>query len=150
MREKRFSIIHLIIIVIALIFTVGIYYENKYENKLEELNDKINSTEELINELKVEIENKDLKISNQEDEIESLQNKLDNLSSTDSNTDSEPVIFTDGPSNSGTDLTEEIVYITNKGTKYHRSGCSYLKSSNPITKKDAISQGYSPCSRCNP
>lgn len=45
---------------------------------------------------------------------------------------------------------EAIVYITNTGSKYHRAGCSYLKSKNAITKEDAILQGYSPCSRCNP
>jgi len=44
----------------------------------------------------------------------------------------------------------EIVYITNTGSKYHRSNCSYLKSKNSITKEKAIQQGYSACSRCNP
>lgn len=44
----------------------------------------------------------------------------------------------------------EIVYVTDTGSKYHRSGCSYLKSKNAITKEKAINQGYSACSRCNP
>lgn len=44
----------------------------------------------------------------------------------------------------------EIVYVTNTGSKYHRSNCSYLKSKNSITKEKAIQQGYSACSRCNP
>lgn len=44
----------------------------------------------------------------------------------------------------------EIVYVTNTGSKYHRAGCSYLKSKKSITKEQAISQGYSPCNRCNP
>ena len=48
------------------------------------------------------------------------------------------------------DEEEEIVYVTDSGTKYHRSWCSYLKSSNPITKEEAIEEGYFPCSRCNP
>lgn len=42
------------------------------------------------------------------------------------------------------------VYITRTGSKYHRSGCSYLKSKIAIEKKDAIAQGYTACSRCNP
>lgn len=42
------------------------------------------------------------------------------------------------------------VYITRTGSKYHRSGCSYLKSKIAIEKKDAIAAGYTPCSRCNP
>lgn len=45
---------------------------------------------------------------------------------------------------------ETIVYITNTGSKYHRASCSYLKSKSTITKEKAISQGYSPCSKCNP
>ena len=40
------------------------------------------------------------------------------------------------------------VYITRTGSKYHRSGCSYLKSKIEIEKKDAIAQGYTACSRC--
>lgn len=45
----------------------------------------------------------------------------------------------------------ETVYITRTGAKYHRAGCQYLrKSSIPISKTDATSRGYSPCSRCNP
>lgn len=52
---------------------------------------------------------------------------------------------TTSPSNS------ETVYITNTGSKYHRGSCSYLRNSkHAIDKDDAISQGYTPCSRCNP
>ncbi len=43
------------------------------------------------------------------------------------------------------------VYITDTGEKYHSSGCSSLrKSKHAISKSSAISQGYSPCSRCHP
>lgn len=41
------------------------------------------------------------------------------------------------------------VYITNTGSKYHRSGCQYLrKSCIPISLDDAKSQGYTACSKC--
>ena len=43
-----------------------------------------------------------------------------------------------------------IVYVTNSGSKYHQEWCSYLKSSNAISLENAINQGYTPCSRCNP
>ena len=44
-----------------------------------------------------------------------------------------------------------IVYVTNTGSKYHRSTCSYLRQSKiAIDKTKAIKQGYTPCSRCNP
>ena len=45
----------------------------------------------------------------------------------------------------------DIVYIINTGTKYHRAGCRYLsKSSIPIERKEAIAKGYTPCSVCKP
>lgn len=46
---------------------------------------------------------------------------------------------------------EYTVYITRTGSKYHRDGCRYLSRSKiAITKSDAISEGYTPCSVCNP
>lgn len=41
------------------------------------------------------------------------------------------------------------VYITKTGSKYHRSGCQYLrKSCIPISLANAKSQGYTACSKC--
>lgn len=49
------------------------------------------------------------------------------------------------------DKKEVIVYITRTGQKYHRSSCRYLRQSKiQTTKKDAISQGLTACSVCNP
>lgn len=45
---------------------------------------------------------------------------------------------------------ECTVYITKSGEKYHRGGCSYLKSRIPITIDDAIENGYTMCKRCKP
>jgi hypothetical protein len=45
---------------------------------------------------------------------------------------------------------EVTVYVTRTGTKYHRAGCSYLKSSIPMLLSKAKAEGYTPCSRCNP
>ena len=42
----------------------------------------------------------------------------------------------------------ETVYVTDTGSKYHRDGCSYLKSKNKISLDEAERQGYEPCSRC--
>ena len=43
-----------------------------------------------------------------------------------------------------------IVYVTQTGKKYHRSGCRYLsKSKIPISLKEAKTS-YSPCSVCSP
>lgn len=46
--------------------------------------------------------------------------------------------------------SSETVYITNTGSKYHRSSCRFLKSKHAISKKAAIRQGYQPCGTCNP
>lgn len=49
------------------------------------------------------------------------------------------------------DDSETIVYITETGTKYHAWGCQYLDDSAiPISKEEAIEQGYTACSVCKP
>lgn len=43
------------------------------------------------------------------------------------------------------------VYITDSGSKYHRSGCRYLnKSKYAISRSSAVNQGYERCSVCKP
>ena len=43
------------------------------------------------------------------------------------------------------------VYRTNTGSKYHKAGCRYLKSScTEITMDQAISMGLTPCKVCRP
>lgn len=42
------------------------------------------------------------------------------------------------------------VYVTDTGECYHRSGCSYLHSSNARTLKSAVESGYRACFRCSP
>lgn len=47
--------------------------------------------------------------------------------------------------------TETIVYITETGSKYHRSNCRHLADSkSEISLSDAVAQGYEPCGTCNP
>ena len=46
---------------------------------------------------------------------------------------------------------DPIVYITKTGEKYHTGTCSYLRQSKiPIPLSEAVSGGYTPCSRCKP
>jgi micrococcal nuclease len=43
------------------------------------------------------------------------------------------------------------VYITRTGEKYHRDGCRYLSRSKiATTLRDAVANGYGPCSVCKP
>ena len=53
-------------------------------------------------------------------------------------------------SRSSSTTNGNIVYVTKSGDKYHRRNCSYLKSSYPMHKNEAIEKGYSRCSLCNP
>lgn len=48
-------------------------------------------------------------------------------------------------------LADVTVFKTESGTKYHREGCVYLKTSKiPISLKKAKEEGLTPCSRCSP
>lgn len=46
--------------------------------------------------------------------------------------------------------SDETVYITKSGTKYHKQNCYYIKNSNvlSLTVEQAEQQGYSPCAVC--
>lgn len=53
-------------------------------------------------------------------------------------------------SGSTDEVSEEQVYFTHTGKKYHRAGCSSLRGSKiPISLAEA-KQRYGPCGRCNP
>lgn len=46
---------------------------------------------------------------------------------------------------------DTTVYVTETGSKYHSAGCRHLKKSCiSISLQDAIDQGYTACSVCNP
>jgi methylphosphotriester-DNA--protein-cysteine methyltransferase len=49
------------------------------------------------------------------------------------------------------DSGDVTVYVTRTGKKYHRAGCRELaKSSIPMSLKEAVAKGYTPCSICKP
>ena len=60
-----------------------------------------------------------------------------------------PTVASTTESTSSSPDINTVGYVTNTGAKYHRAGCSYLKSSIPIALGDAA-RTYGPCSRCNP
>ena len=45
---------------------------------------------------------------------------------------------------------DPVVYITQSGNKYHRSGCRYLKKSSIEKRLSEVKGSYSPCGVCNP
>lgn len=49
------------------------------------------------------------------------------------------------------ETVQTTVYITKTGGKYHTSNCRYLRQSKiSISKKEAVSGGYTACSVCKP
>ncbi len=49
------------------------------------------------------------------------------------------------------DQGDDIVYITPRGKKYHRKGCSTIrKSSRQVTRAQAREMGKTPCKVCRP
>jgi len=43
------------------------------------------------------------------------------------------------------------IYVTKSGHKYHRANCRYLRQSKiKIKLGEAVKEGYTPCSVCNP
>ena len=52
-------------------------------------------------------------------------------------------------SSDSSDSNSVTVYVTNTGSKYHKSWCSYLRQSKiAMSLSDAKAYGYTPCSRC--
>lgn len=55
-------------------------------------------------------------------------------------------VFGTGATNSAKGAKNDIVYITDTGTKYHTSSCRTLKKNKyEITREEAIEQGYTAC-----
>ena len=49
------------------------------------------------------------------------------------------------------DTTQQVVYVTKSGTKYHLGSCSHLsKSKIEKSLTEAKNTGYEPCKTCNP
>lgn len=53
--------------------------------------------------------------------------------------------------NSSDKKSEKYVYVTDKGTKYHKKGCQYIKDNGKaILMEEAKAEGYEACSICKP
>lgn len=47
--------------------------------------------------------------------------------------------------------TQQVVYITKTGTKYHKGSCHHLRNSKiKTTKSEAQKAGYTACKTCKP
>ncbi len=54
------------------------------------------------------------------------------------------------PSKSEEDLDVPIVYVTDGGTKYHRSDCHFLNGNARAIALDKAAEEYAPCGTCQP
>lgn len=166
----------LIVLLICMLGYLGYSFYNdyqttitNYEEQIDNLHSTINSKTQSLNNYKDKVDSMNKQIEFMNDHVaicpsdgSGLFHKygcehLDNNSSfllyntnQAPNEGYSPCPYCFGETSNTSDTKTEIVYITNTGSKYHRAGCSYLKSKKAITKEKAISQGYSPCSRCNP
>lgn len=54
------------------------------------------------------------------------------------------------PSKSEVDLDVPVVYVTDAGTKYHRSDCRFLNGNARAVNRDRAEEEYAPCGTCWP
>lgn len=127
-------------------------------SKIEELS-KLEDQQKDVEKLKEQIEELSIQNSDKDAEIKKLQSEIAEYEASKTTTSATAETEDDQGKASETNVTSQqestnntyTVYITKTGSKYHRSGCRYLsKSQISIDKNDAISQGYSACSVCNP
>lgn len=125
------------------------------KNKTTELEAKVTQLDQEKQTLETEKSDLNTKITQLEQENQNLNSKIESsqnttkTSSTSSSTTSSSKRSSNSSSSENTQ--SKTVYITKTGSKYHSSGCSYLsKSQIAISLSNAKSQGYTPCSRCNP
>lgn len=45
-------------------------------------------------------------------------------------------------------VSEDVFYVTQSGSKYHRAGCRYAASGSPLSRAECEARGYEPCSIC--
>ncbi|AZV59035.1 MBL fold metallo-hydrolase [Clostridium sp. AWRP] len=90
------------------------------------------------------------KAANSTNSLTQIQSQQQNSSSSTTNA-SENAVSQQQSSAQSSSNQSETVYITKTGHKYHRAGCKYLaRSQIPISLGQAESEGYTPCSKCNP
>ena len=46
--------------------------------------------------------------------------------------------------------SNDIVYVTVSGAKFHKSTCAYAKTASPVVRSEAVLEGKTPCKKCNP
>lgn len=133
--------------------------------KQDELNNNIKNLEETVKNFTSQKQSLETEVSNLQNQKSQLENEINALEAEKQSLNNEIAKLKDNKqttssatttSSSKTTITTDntnstIVYVTKTGDKYHRGSCSYLRQSRiQKTLSEAKSQGYTPCSICNP
>lgn len=133
-RWKR----HLPVLAVLLLALVGFaeiqYTQHQQWTRLDEIQTKLQDIQEQVD----QIDREDSKALQKQ--VDELQTQIDSIGSAEDI--SAPTVSSD-----------KIVYVTPSGSSYHEKDCSSIANSETLwerTEAEAASQGYAPCSRCNP
>ena len=94
-----------------------------------------------------------------QDQLRAMQDQMDSIDRADSRAlhkqldEIQAQIDSMAPDSVPTVSSGEIVYVTPSGGSYHKKNCSFLANSKTVwerTEAEAVSQGYTACSRCQP
>lgn len=122
MRRKRITQAGIIAITAAASFAAGFFIHSMFVVSKNDYNEAVLYSDML------EEQNKDLK-----NEIKNLKNTKENVTETETNADN----------------SQETVWITQSGKKYHKSGCYHLKKGGTqISMEEALADNRTPCKSC--
>ena len=94
-----------------------------------------------------------------QDQLRAMQDQMDSIDRADSRAlhkqldEIQAQIDSMAPDSVPTVSSGEIVYVTPSGGSYHKKYCSFLANSKTVwerTEAEAVSLGYTACSRCQP
>ena len=123
------------VIAVLLIFLIGFaelqYTQSRQWERLDEIQDQLRAVQDQMD----SIDRADSRALHKQ--LDEIQAQIDSMAP-----DSVPTV------SSG-----EIVYVTPSGGSYHKKNCSFLANSKTVwerTEAEAVSLGYTACSRCQP
>ena len=123
------------VLAVLLVFLIGFaelqYTQSRQWERLDEIQDQLRAMQDQID----AVDREDSRALHKQ--LDEIQAQIDSMAP-----DSVPTV------SSG-----EIVYVTPSGGSYHKKNCSFLANSKTVwerTEAEAVSLGYTACSRCQP
>lgn len=132
MKRWRKALPALVVLLIVLIgFAELQYIQHQQWKRLDEIQNQLRAIQDQVDTIDRE-NSKAL-----QKQIDDIQTQIDSME----------------PGSAPTVSSDKTVYITPSGGSYHKKDCSFLANSKTIwerTETEAVSQGYTACSRCQP